>query len=208
MDDSAVDGALLIFTKPPIAGQVKTRLIPAIGPERALEVYQELLSMTLNTAVQAGFASTQLWVSDSPEHEYIEHIKDLYAIEVFPQKGEDLGQRMFNALDSALREYSYAVLIGCDCPSLGVSDLSSARNHLINKIDIVLGPATDGGYYLIGATKNDDRVFSGISWGKENVFKDTCENIEKLDWKFETLPTRWDVDRPEDLAHYFNMKTT
>lgn len=199
-------GALLVFTKPPVLGKVKTRLIPAIGSKLALAIYEELLTKTIDTVLNAEFYSKQIWVSDNPEHPYFNFLKENDSAKLYKQEGEDLGQRMFNAINTALQDHAYVILIGSDCPSLEYTDLIAAVNHLENGADIVLGPTVDGGYYLVGVTKNDVRIFSGIKWGKENVFADTCNNIKQLGWHYETLPKRWDVDRINDLLLYIKQK--
>ncbi len=208
MSNQRSRGALLIFTKAPVSGQVKTRLIPGIGRRRATLLYQELLTKTLLTARKAGFSSIQIWVSGELDHRYFTRLKSRHSVKIYQQKGKDLGGRMSNAFDSVLRQYSHAVLIGSDCPSLEYSDLIASAEHLKNNTDVVLGPAVDGGYYLIGLNKHNAQIFSNIKWGKDKVFTDTLENINILGWKYDLLPQRWDVDRTADLLPYFKMKRT
>jgi len=201
-------GALLIFTKAPVRGQVKTRLIPGIGRRRATSLYLELLTKTLSMARKSGFSSIQVWVNGELEHSYFRRLKSRHSVKFYQQKGKDLGECMSNAFDSVLRQYSHAVLIGSDCPSLEYSDLIASAEHLKNNTDVVLGPAVDGGYYLIGLNRNNSQIFSNIKWGKNSVFTDTCEKINALGWQLELLPQRWDVDRTVDLLPYFKMKRT
>ena len=208
MSKQCSKGALLIFTKAPVRGQVKTRLIPGIGRQHATLLYQELLTKTLSTARKAGFSSIQIWVNGEIEHSYFSRLKSRHSVKFYQQKGKDLGERMSNAFDTVLQRYSYAVLIGSDCPSLECSDLNAAAEYLKNNTDVVLGPAVDGGYYLVGLIKNNTQIFSNIKWGKDRVFIDTCENINTLGWKLELLLQRWDVDRTADLMPYFKMKRT
>lgn len=199
-------GVLLIFVKSPVPGQVKTRLIPGIGRQRAASLYQDLLTRTLNTARRADFSAIQVWVDGNTGHPYFTRLKNRHYVKLYNQRGKDLGQRMFNAIKNALRKYPFAVLIGSDCPSLSSSDLQLATEYLENKADVVLGPADDGGYYLIGLRRNNHRLFSGIEWGKETVLAETCSRIKTLNLKIELLPRRWDVDRTTDLLPYFRMK--
>jgi len=199
-------GVLLIFAKAPVAGQVKTRLISGLGRHRATSLYEELLTMTLNTARKAGFLEIQVWVSGDMNHRYFTRLKNRHYVKLFQQRGKDLGQRMSNAFDSVLRKHAYAVLIGSDCPSLSSSDLQTGRNFLENKKDIVLGPANDGGYYLIGLKQNKPELFSNIKWGEETVFSETCCRIEKNNLNMGLLSKRSDVDRTSDLHSYFRMK--
>ena len=199
-------GALIIFAKSPVPGQVKTRLIPGIGRRRATSLYQELLTRTLNTAGKAGFSSIQVWVNGNTAHGYFTRLKSRHFVILKKQRGKDLGQRMFNAFDTVLRKYPYAVLIGSDCPSLSSADLQLAADFLGNKTDVVLGPADDGGYYLIGLNKSTPLLFSGIKWGKETVRTETCSRIKKINLKIELLSNRADLDRTSDLLPYFKMK--
>jgi len=206
MSSQCSKGALLIFTKAPVSGQVKTRLIPGIGRRHATLLYKELLTKTLSTARKSGFSSIQVWVSGELEHNYFNRLKSRHSVKIYQQKGKNLGERISNAFDRVLGQYSHAVLIGSDCPSLEYSDLIASEAYLKSNADVVLGPAADGGYYLIGLNRNNPKIFSNIKWGKDKVFSDTCENINALGWKLELLPQRWDVDRTADLLPYFKMK--
>ncbi len=201
-----IQGALLVFAKSPIAGQVKTRLIPDIGCDKATLLYKELLTGTLDTVIKSRVSNIQLWISGDIHHQYFTNLENREYFQFYSQTGRDLGERMFNAIDSALNEYSYAVLIGSDCPELLISDIQSAMNSLKNGKDMVLGPAEDGGYYLIGLRKNNAELFSGIKWGKEDVFSETCARAKKINFDVSLLPKRSDVDRASDLAAYFRMK--
>ena len=206
MENEFSRGALLIFTKAPVRGHVKPRLIPSIGLEHATSIYQEILTKTLSTARKSNFSSIQVWVDGGVEHAYFKRLKSRHKVKFYKQKGKDLGVRMMNAFKIALRQYSHAVLIGGDCPSLEYLDLIMASDYLKNNTDVVLGPAIDGGYYLIGLNKNNAQIFTNVKWGKSGVFAHTCENISALGLKLDLLPERWDVDRTVDLLPYFKMK--
>jgi hypothetical protein len=203
MDSQSV---LLIFAKAPVAGQVKTRLISDVGEQRATELYKEFLTITLETAEQASFSEIQLWVSGDINHPYIKYLKNTFHMTLHKQKGNDLGERMSCAFDSVFAIYSNAVLIGSDCPSLLSSDLNTAVDYLENEKDVVLGPAEDGGYYLIGMKKNKPELFLDVNWGKETVFSETCALIEKNNLNLGVLERRADIDRVSDLDSYFKMK--
>lgn len=200
------EGTLIVFAKEPKAGKVKTRLIPSLGIESATELYQELLTRTLNTAVKTKLSDIQLWISGDIEHQYFKQFKDKNYFNYFSQSGEDLGQRMFNAFDSALKTSPYAVLIGSDCPSLSICDLSAAMTSLRKGKDVVLGPAKDGGYYLIGLKKNIPELFANMSWGEESVLSETCARINRLNLDLELLQERNDIDRESDLESYEKIK--
>lgn len=199
-------GVLLVFAKAPVAGQVKTRLIPDVGQQRATDLYKEFLTKTLDTAIKTKFSEIQVWVSGDIYHPYFVPYKNRSDFGFYSQRGESLGERMFNSFGSALDEYSYVILIGSDCPSLLSSDLESAMEFLENGKDMVLGPAEDGGYYLIGLRKNYSELFSGIKWGEENVFSETFSRAKKINLDVGLLPKRRDIDRVSDLDDYFRMK--
>jgi uncharacterized protein len=197
---------LIVFAKAPVAGKVKTRLIPALGRQGATSLYEDLLTRTLSTAIKADFSEIQIWVSGNINHRYFSRLKNRHYVKLYQQRGKNLGQRMSNAFDSVLRKHSYAVLIGSDCPSLLSSDLQSGMDFLENGKDVVIGPAKDGGYYLIGLKRNDPELFSDIKWGEETVFSETCKRIEKVNLNMGLLLERTDVDRTSDLDSYFRMK--
>ena len=104
---------------------------------------------------------------------------------------------MHHALRSALRRHRSAILIGADCPSLTAADLRRAVRWLRGGADLVLAPAEDGGYALIGARRISSRVFANVEWGSSSVMAQTIRNLEGLSYRL--LRTVWDVDRPEDL---------
>ena len=198
------DAVLLVFARAPRPGQVKTRLIPHIGAERAAAIYRALLSGTLQTALHAGFAATQLWLAGD-RHPYFDNIASGAALEIYQQQGADLGDRMRQAFARALKRYRAAILIGSDCPVLTASDLKQAR-HALQKNDIVLGPARDGGYYLIGLCKNSSTLFKGITWGEASVLSETRARIKALGWQSSLLTERWDVDDLQSLQDYLALQ--
>jgi len=107
---------------------------------------------------------------------------------------------MYRAFESALRSRGQAVLIGSDCPALGLADLRAAARSLRAGADAVLAPAEDGGYALIGLRSVSRRLFDGIDWGGPEVLAQTRRRLARLRWRWQELRTVWDVDRPEDVA--------
>ena len=198
------NAVLLVFARAPRPGQVKTRLIPHVGAERAAAIYRELLARTLQTALHAGFAAIQLWLAGD-RHPYFDNIANGAALEIYQQQGADLGDRMQHAFARALKRYRAAILIGSDCPVLTAGDLKQAR-HALRKNDIVLGPARDGGYYLIGLCKNSSTLFKGINWGRASVLSETRARIKALDWQLSLLTERWDVDDLQSLQDYLVLQ--
>lgn len=200
------EGVLLVFAKSPEAGTVKTRLIPYIGVDAATTLYKKLLTRTLNTSARCCFIKKQLWLSGDTEHSYFKESSETGSFKKVQQFGNNLGERMFNAFDEVLSEFYYAVLIGTDCPGLTGSDLKSAANMLESNKDLVLGPAEDGGYYLIGLKKNNINLFSNIEWGTETVFSKTVSIAESLGLNIGLLTVRNDIDRFDDIKHFDEIK--
>jgi len=190
---------ILVFCKPPIPGQAKTRLIPALGAEGASYLHAELARATVARAVRSALAPVELWASAAPEHAFFQHLRADFECALLTQHGDDLGARLAHALETTLADADFAVLIGTDCPALDEHYLAEACAALANGVDAVLGPAEDGGYVLIGLRRSDPAVFSGVAWGTSAVLKQTRQQLAGLAWSVIELDTLWDIDRPEDL---------
>ena len=201
MAPASVDAIpVLVFTRTPVPGRVKTRLIPAIGAERAANLHRAMLWRTVATAAAAGVGPVGLWCSPATEHPYIAEIQREFSVGVHRQTGADLGERMHLALRSQLDDAGGALLVGTDCPFLEARDLQLAARALHEGADAVIGPAQDGGYYLIGVRKSVLEVFAGVAWGSDQVLAATRQTFRDLGWRWRELATRRDVDRPADLV--------
>lgn len=108
---------------------------------------------------------------------------------------------MHRACQHALADADWVILVGTDCPTMRRDDIRDAIDQLQAGTDVVLGPAHDGGYYLIGLRRNHPSLFDDIPWGTEYVFDQTCARIEALGWSLARVAVRHDIDRPEDLVH-------
>lgn len=191
---------ILLFCKPPIPGQAKTRLIPALGAQGAADLHAELARAMLARAVRSELAPVELWASAVPEHAFFQRLRADFECALSTQHGGDLGARMAHALETTLADAEFVVLIGTDCPVLDEQYLAQACAALANGADVVLGPAEDGGYVLIGLRRFDPAVFAGVSWGTPAVLEQTRQRCAGLAWSGVELKTLWDIDRPEDLA--------
>ena len=184
---------LMIFCKNPILGQCKTRLAASIGPEKALEVYRFLLQHTAKITRQV-IAQRTVYYS-----QYIT-TNDVFEPESFYkalQEGDDLGARMANAFQNSFAKGAYkAVIIGSDLYDISPELIQQAFQAL-DTHQTVIGPATDGGYYLIGMTQFKAELFKDKNWGTPSVFSDTLSNL-KPDIPF-LLPVKNDIDTLEDL---------
>lgn len=197
---------LIIFTRYPEPGKAKTRLIPCLGAEAAADLHRQMTEWTLAqvnlwqhsrtpqnlpAAVEVWFAGgecqqMQAWLGEWPHYQ--------------PQPAGDLGERLVQALHTAFAAGAKAtVIIGSDCPELTAEILAKAFDAL-EQADLVLGPATDGGYYLMGLRAFVPELFESIAWSTERVLAQTLEIANRLGLSIACLPTLTDIDRPEDLA--------
>ena len=193
---------LVVFTKNPTRGKVKLRLAATIGEERALKIYHKLLERT-REAVLPLSQKVLICYSDFIDYD------DNWDNERFlksVQEGHDLGERMYQAIQSGFEKgYQRVCLIGTDIPALNSNILSDAFHHLYKK-EAVIGPAYDGGYYLIGFSDflpGIKNIFSNKNWGTGTVYADTIRSFEKEKLSYAVLPTLADLDVESDLPPGF-----
>jgi rSAM/selenodomain-associated transferase 2/rSAM/selenodomain-associated transferase 1 len=191
---------LILFARYPVAGRVKTRLIPALGAEGAAALHRRLLLRTLRTASAAcrvAKADLEIHFDGGSERALQHWLGDGWR---YVQQGEgDLGPRMARAFERSFRDgATQTVIIGSDCPTLTTDSLVAAFDCL-STTPAVLGPANDGGYYLIGLSKPVPELFQDIAWGTETVFTDSVRRLEQVGIKPSLLSPLDDLDRPEDL---------
>ncbi len=191
---------IIVFAKAPVPGQVKTRLIPSLGPSGAASLHEQLVTRILSIAVDAQVGSVDLWCTPSSRHPFFRRCRRKFRVSLFDQAAGDLGFRMAHAFRETLRSASAAVLIGTDCPSLTSDELRASAEVLRKGVDAVIGPAEDGGYVLIGLRRYAPELFKEISWGTDSVLRQTQERLVGLGWKWRRLSEQWDVDRPEDVV--------
>ena len=187
---------LIIFTRNPILGKVKTRLAKTVGDKTALDIYTFLLKKTKEITL------------DSPCDKVVYYSEKLIKNDIWNcnsfrkevQSGEDLGAKMKNSFyDAFENNYRKVVLIGSDIYDLESYHINEAFKKLDTN-DVVMGPALDGGYYLIGLKKMHPKIFDNKRWGSSTVRKDTLKNLEKVD--VHLLPILNDVDVIEDIEHH------
>lgn len=200
------DTALLVFAKAPIVGEVNTRLASHISVEAAAQLQVELTDQRLRTFSAAGLCELQLWCSPDCEHDYFQHCRQQFDVDLFAQQGRDLGERMSHAFETTLNAFKYVILIGTDAPTLGVEEVENAIQVLKQGKDVVLVPAEDGGYVLVGMQQHNKNVFHAVAWGTEKVLLQTRRNIIAAGLKHDELESCWDIDRPEDLERYQRLK--
>lgn len=198
--------ALLIFAKYPEPDKVKTRLAATIGAEFAAELYQEFIRQTLAVALQSRIAAR--FVTFTPtEKELALKKKFPGAWQWFAQENSpDLGVRIQRAIEHVQRQgYSPVITIGTDSPSLPVEYVDRAVTALLQN-DLVLGPAEDGGYYLIGLKSARPELFTGIDWSTERVLSQTLQRAQQLKLSVHQLPVWYDVDDIATLRQFCGEK--
>lgn len=191
--------AIVIFAKSPTSGPVKTRLRKLLSSETAAELAEAFLYDTIETA--SRLTAVQLFLACIPSRRdpFFQKLAQLYQITLIDQKGKDLGERMASAFHEVKRQgFRKILIIGSDLPTLPFSHLRQAFT-LLRQHEVVVGPSLDGGYYLIGISKQVPPIFDGIPWSTERVFLMTMEKILEAKVSCGLLPFWYDVDRPEDL---------
>ena len=197
------DTEILVFAKAPIPGQVKTRLIPAIGAEAAAKLYQQMLQQTLKTVVESALCKVRLLCTPDTSHPFLQSLSSHYSVPLDLQEGNNLGERMFNAAFRGLNEFENVILIGSDCPEMSASHLEDVMDILTQSdSDVVIIPAHDGGYVLLGLHRIDPVLFEGVSWGTEVVMSQTRGALEQLQWHWKEMEPLKDLDTFEDIKDF------
>ena len=195
------DTALIVFAKAPVAGQAKTRLIPALGAEGAAALAARLLRHTLAQGAAAGFGALELCAAPDATHPALVAAAGEHGAELAVQGEGDLGARMRRALVRRLATHPRVLLIGTDAPALDAAVLHQAAAALAAH-DAVFVPALDGGYALVGlSAPAPERLFSGIAWSTSQVMAATLERTAELGLRTALLAPLPDIDEPADLAH-------
>ncbi len=185
----------MIFIKNPVKGKVKTRLAKTIGDEKALDIYHKLLKHT-QKITSAISADKLLFYSEFIDRED-EWSSELFFKEV--QMGNELGERMSNAFQLAFsRNYKKVIVIGSDCIDLTTNHVDEAFKLLEEK-DIVIGPAKDGGYYLLGMKASHQTLFLNKKWSSSTVCSDTIDSVRSLNLSLGLLEELSDIDEEKDL---------
>lgn len=191
------DSRIVVFAKAPVIGQVKTRLQAVLSMNETLRLYKRMLGHVWQMADGSGLCPVELWAASRPDDPYFAALTGGARVRL--QYGDTLGQRMKNAAKQTLKEARAVVIIGGDCVSIDVPYLQQALEALHQEKSVVVGPATDGGYVLLGLTTTDLPIFEDVPWGSNEVMAVTRQRLCDADTDWMELPPRWDVDRPEDL---------
>ena len=189
---------VVVFAKAPVAGRVKTRLIPVSGAQGAAQIASRLLSIALKNVGDAGLSAELCADPPLSSRDWRNH-RIPATFERTEQGDGDLGQRLERAANRVLNQGRLPIFVGTDCPDLRGDGLSAAARKLQDH-DCVIYPAADGGYVLLGLRRSHPALFSNINWGGSSVFAQTMKAIHQLGWSVYTGPVFTDIDRPADLA--------
>ncbi len=200
------DSVVLLFAKAPVEGKVNTRLIADIGVSAATELQHELIHHRLSMLSRANLCDVRLLCAPDALHDSFQQCKQQYPVSLFEQSGSDLGERMYNAIQDALRQYKYCMVIGTDAPALDEIIIQQALDTLHEGTDVVFVPAEDGGYVLVGMQHAHDFLFHEISWGSAEVMLQSRNKLETNNIVYKELATCWDVDRLEDYQRYLSQR--
>jgi len=192
--------AIIIFAKAPVAGRVKTRLIPALGAAGAAALAERMLAHAVQAAVAASPDTLEVCAAPDATHPAFGRLARDHGLRLATQGDGDLGQRMHRAFARVLAQHDRALVIGTDAPALDATCLRQAMARL-DEHDAVFFPALDGGYALIGLRKPQASLFEGIAWSTSAVMAQTRERLQAAGLHWAELPVVADVDQPADLVH-------
>lgn len=202
--------ALVVMARVPEVGRVKTRLIPSIGASVVCNLYKCLLEDLFFRIKE--LKNIDVYVFYTPE-ELTGELSNLVpeGFLLLPQKGGDLGERMYNATDHLIdKGYERVTIIGSDSPDIPLDYITEAFLKLENAKEdkVVVGPSTDGGYYLISVNCKTKVPFTSMEWGGPTVFDSTINKLSEAAVKYDLLPEWYDIDVEEDLKYLKNNKNT
>ena len=186
------DYILLIFAKDPFSGNVKTRL--GVTAASASAISAQFLEFTLE---KFNSIPRALWCYPDKESVYFRKLKQ--SLPLFSQRGDDLGENMKNAIEYHLQEYNKVLLIGTDCPDIGLSHLQTCLT-LLDSVKTVFIPAEDGGYVLLGVNGHLPPIFQGISWGTSSVLSESLALLPA--GEYAAVEPMKDMDRASDLPYF------
>ncbi|MCZ6829395.1 MAG: TIGR04282 family arsenosugar biosynthesis glycosyltransferase [Gammaproteobacteria bacterium] len=193
------DSTLLIqFAKSAVPGSVKTRLVPPLTTQQAADLHTSMVVHTCATLCGAGLGEVQLWLSGEQQQPLLQSCREVGNFSQRQQCRGDLGKKLAHAVQAGLSHSERVIVVGSDAPAIDAAYLHAA-DRALDTTDVVLGPAWDGGYVLLGLKRFARHLFMGIEWGTDSVLEDTLQRVEELAWSCSLLAELRDIDRPEDL---------
>lgn len=195
------ENVVIIFAKEPMPGKVKTRLARSIGNELAVKLYELFLRKTLTILENLDYCTAQLFKTRDSAEDYFQGISKT---EIFEQEGADFGERMKNAFTQVFAAGAErAVIIGTDCPEVDNVLLKKAFVELLKK-EVVIGPATDGGYYLLGLKKEHPYLFENMAWSTVDILIKTEKKLNEKNITYTKLDLLSDIDTRQDLDFFLD----
>ncbi len=194
---------IIVFAKAPIPGEVKTRLTPFLTAEKAAALHRKLVEHTLQTVSSVSDCKVELWVGS--QHSWWSVLTGQYDLVVFEQCGEDLGARMLFAVNDALQRSDQVLIVGTDSPAISADYIQTAFTGLEQE-DIVIGPADDGGYVMLGLRRSLPCLFGNMPWGSDGVYAATVARLRADNLSWCEMPSLMDIDRPEDFLALSQLK--
>lgn len=188
---------IAIFTRAPVPGAAKTRLIPALGPLGAAQFHAALTRHAIAQALTANLGPVELWCAPDASHPFFAACAREFGVALCAQPPGDLGAKMLAAFEACPGPL---LLMGSDCPSITPADLADCARALLEGVDAVFLPAEDGGYGLVGAARPFARIFEGVEWGGPHVMAQTRGKLAALGLTWREPRVVWDVDHPQDHA--------
>jgi rSAM/selenodomain-associated transferase 1 len=185
---------IAILTKAPIPGYAKTRLISSIGAHAAAVLQERLTARTIETALAAELGPVTLWCAPDASHASFRELQKKHGLALAAQSSGDLGARMLAAMQNGS-----TLVIGTDCPALNSGHLQQAADSL-GRYDLVVVPAEDGGYVLIGTREPQAAVFESIEWSTPRVLAQTRARAAAKKLSLREFPPLWDIDTEDNLA--------
>ena len=193
--------SVAVLAKAPLPGYAKTRLRTCLGDAGAARLQEELVTRAVRTALAAGVGRVRLWCAPDASHPFFRQLAAETGVALAAQTTGDLGARMLHCAAASLAAASAVILTGSDCPVMTPNYLHGAAAALADH-DVVIGPAEDGGYVLLGLRRSHASLFTDMRWGDGRVLAETRQRLADLGWRYHTLATLWDLDTPADLRRW------
>ncbi len=201
------EGAIIIFAKAPVPGEVKTRMCPPLSPDEAASLHGSMVMDTVERTQSLREFDIFLTCTPSMEHPFFQTLAARHRIQLCDQAGEDLGQRMDYALTTIFNHgYAYALLVGTDTPTLSSRHYHHAKEAL-QTTDVVFGPTKDGGYYLVGTKHAIPELFAAIPWSTDSVLAQSQSRAERMGLAVGLLALERDIDTFDDVQAFLQEET-
>jgi len=193
------DIRLIMMARAPVAGQVKSRLARSIGNRRAAGIHHNMVQAQISKLLAANICPLELHVCPKVQHPLFMALRRRGVVRLERQFGDNLGSRMFHAIQSGLKRADSVVLIGADVPGISVEQIRQVCELLSGKNELVIMPADDGGYGLLAMRKLDAGLFRGVNWGTHRVCQQTVRRAMQLGIRYRLFSNCNDIDYQRDL---------